>query len=557
MAWSVDTGAMIADSLNSQFESLAARQGDAVALIYGEREIALAELIAEGRRVASGLAELGIKAGDRVAIWMPNAPAYLALLLACARLGAICVNVNSRFRSTEVGDIIGRSGARLLVFWPGYRGIAFSDILAQVDPAVIAGLDAVVSYATRDDDNGDDDSDDDDSEAAPPPLPDGVRHLAYDELAAAPPMAEDHGGRDVDFAIFTTSGTTSAPKFVLHRQASIIDHALDVAPVFGYDQPDASILLMMPLCGVFGFSQVMAVLLSGAPLVMLPSFDELAAARAIRRYQVTQCNAGDDMIERLLAVYDEPVPFPSLRFMCFGAFNSPPEVTAARGAERGLTLCSVYGMSEVQALYALPPPEWPLAERSKAGGRLISPRAEVRVRDTESGALLPAGETGELELKGPSLMHEYFNNPEATKKGLTEDGFVRTGDLGYLLEGGGFVFLTRMGDIIRLGGFLVSPLEIEAVVEAHPSVSAVQVVAVEHEGRNRPIAFVIAKAGSGESFDEETVYGFCRGRIAKFKVPERFFPIGEFPATTGPNGTKIQKGKLRQMALERLQGGAV
>ena len=133
---------------------------------------------------------------------------------------------------------------------------------------------------------------------------------------------------------------------------------------------------------------------------------------------------------------------------------------------------------------------------------------------------------------------------------MTEDGFVRSGDLGFLIDGG-FVFLSRMGDAIRLGGFLVSPAEIEEVVEAHPGVSAVQVVAVEHEGRNRPIAFVLA----GPDFDEESVYGFCRGRIAKFKVPERFFAVDEFPATVGPNGTKIQKGKLREMALERLQEG--
>ncbi len=540
MARSVDTGAMNADSLNSQFEAVAAQRGEAVALIYGEREISLADLIEEGRRVAGGLAELGIAAGDRVAVWMPNAPAYLALLLGCARLGAICVNVNSRFRSAEVGDIVGRSGARLLVFWPGYRDIAFSDILAQVDPEVIAGLDAVVTYG----ENGDD------AEVSPPALPQGVNLLAYDQLATAPALHEDRGGRDAGFAIFTTSGTTSAPKFVLHHQASIMDHAAEVVPVFGYDAPDASILLMMPLCGVFGFSQVMAALQSGAPLVMLPSFDAVAAAAAIRRYQVTQCNAGDDMIERLLAVYDDPVPFPSLRFMGFGAFNAPPEQTVRRAAERGLTLCGVYGMSEVQALYAISDPSWPIDRRSQPGGVLVSPRAEVRVRDNESGELLPLGETGEIELKGPSLMHEYFENPEANRKTLTEDGFVRSGDLGFLIDGG-FVFLSRMGDAIRLGGFLVSPAEIEEVVEAHPGVSAVQVVAVEHEGRNRPIAFVLA----GPDFDEESVYGFCRGRIAKFKVPERFFAVDEFPATVGPNGTKIQKGKLREMALERLQEG--
>ncbi|MCB1749278.1 MAG: AMP-binding protein, partial [Gammaproteobacteria bacterium] len=242
----------------------------------------------------------------------------------------------------------------------------------------------------------------------------------------------------------------------------------------------------------------------------------------------------------------EPQPFPSLRLFGYAAFNPALEDIVAEAEARGVTLCGLYGMSECHALYAMQPPQLDSAERRKGGGRPLSPRAAVRVRDPESGVLLGPGQPGEIEVSGPSLMLEYYDNPEATAEALGADGYLRTGDLGYLEDDGRFCYLARMGDVLRLGGFLVSPLEIEAVIDAHDDVAASQVVALSIDGRLRPVAFVLPAAGAVPA--AEAIVAWCRERLAGYKVPARVFTLEAFPTTASANGTKIQKARLRAMA---------
>ncbi|MGE0485473.1 MAG: AMP-binding protein [Gammaproteobacteria bacterium] len=489
-----------------------------------------AALLEGSARVASGLAALGVGAGDRVALWLPNIPAWLECFLACARLGAIAVSVNTRFRAHEVSDIVGRSGARLLVVWPDFNGIDFAGILAGVEPAVLGGLDHIVAYGES---------------VAPAAALHGVAVTPYATCRDHPP----HAGRGDDrarCAIFTTSGTTRAPKFVCHVQGTVADHAADVAAALELGRPGRRVLQALPMCGVFGFTQAWSALVVGAPLDLLPVFDATTAARIVRERGITHMHGVDDMIAGMLDVCDEPVPFPSLELFGYAAFNPALEDIVATAAARGVTLCGLYGMSECHALYAMQPAGLPQEERRKGGGRPLSPRARVRVRDAESGALLGPGEAGEIELSGPSLMLEYFEDPQATAAALGADGFLRTGDLGYLEDDGRFCYLARMGDVLRLGGFLVSPLEIEAVVDEHADIAASQVVAIEVDGRLRPVAFAVT--ADGATLDPAAVIAWCRERLAGYKVPARVFELDAFPTTASANGTKIQKARLRALA---------
>ncbi len=520
-------------TLSKLFEGVAAEHRGRTAVIYGARSLTLEEIIAESRHVARGLVELGIAPGDRIALWMPNAPAYLALVLACARVGAVAVNINSRFRSAELADIVGRSGAKALVYWPEYRGIAFNEILAEVDSAAMRQLKAIVAY--REDRQG--------HRAA---TPHGVRVIDYADFARLAPLNEDRATADSGVGIFTTSGTTRAPKFVLHTHRSIARHAEDVARAFGYGAPNAVTLQMLPFCGVFGFSQAMASLAVGAPVVLLPAFEAEAAAEAMVRHRVTHTNGSDDMFERLLAARGGACPYPHLAWAGFAAFNAAAEPLVIKAETRGVRLVGLYGTSELQALFARQPIEASAARRALAGGLPVSPEAAVRVRDPESQGLLAAGGAGELELKGPSMMAGYFGDAEASMRAITADGFIRTGDLGYMSDDGGFVFQSRLGDAIRLGGFLVNPIEIESYIQEHSNVALAQVVVVSHQGRNHPVAFVQPRAGG--AIDQAALGDFCRQRMAKFKVPERFVAIAEFPVAVGPNGVKIQRGVLREMA---------
>ncbi len=528
-----DTLAAAAADRGPSVPDLLARADPAgAALLHEGRTITFAALEERARRLATALASLGVAEGDRVAIWLPNVPEYVELFLACCHLGAIAVAVNTRFRSVEVSDIVGRTGAKVLTFSPHFKGIDFPAILRDVDPAALTALETIVTV-------GD------------PAGADHIAHaetVAFEALAGHPPLAESRARPGSPCKIFTTSGTTSGPKFVLHNQATATRHGLDVAQGFGYGAADAVLLQAVPLCGVFGFAQIMGALAGGRPTVLLPVFDAAEAARLVHAHAVTHVNGSDDMVDRLIlaGAGAGERPYPALCFIGYARFNPGLPDLVERADAAGITITGVYGMSECMALFAMQPLGAGPERRGQPGGIPVSREAEVRVRDTETGKLLPPGENGEIEVRAPSVMIGYYGNEEATRATFTGDLFLKTGDLGTLTEDGGFSFLNRMGDALRLGGYLVNPEEIEAHILAHPAVEGCQVVGAVSGEKTRAVAFVTLKAGA--TAEEADILGHCEGRMARFKVPARAFVIDAFPVTQSANGIKIQKKKLREMA---------
>ncbi len=520
-------------SLSALLAESVAKAGDRPAFFSGDAAYSYAWLDEKSRRAALGFSTMGIRPGDRVAIWLPNLPEWPALYFGLARLGAVAVLVNTRFRSAEVEDIVGRSRAKALILAPAFRAIDFAGILAAVDPAALEALRWVVTVG----------------EAPPTVLP-GRDHYASDEVFAAPPATFDQATNEAPVTIFTTSGTTRAPKFVLHSHGSLTSHARTVAKVFGYDRDDAMLLQALPYCGTFGLAQALAGIAAARPSVLLPTFDGAAAAAAVTRHRVTHFNATDDMATRMMdAAPPGARPFPSLSGVGYARFNPALADLVQRGDQKGVRFFGLYGMSEVQALFAHQPRDAAAGRRQIAGGITTSTEASVRVRDPESGRVLPQGESGEIEIKAPSLMSGYDGNPEATKEAFTEDGWFRTGDLGRMDPWGGFEFETRMGDVLRLGGFLVSPTEIEAELQSDPAVDGAQVVSIADAAGTRAVAFVTLKPGG--AFDEPRLIAGCKAALAGFKVPARVFALDTFPSTTGPNGTKVQRHRLREMAEVR------
>ncbi len=504
-------------------------------LVERGRAVSHRELLDASSRVARGLQLLGVGPGDRVALWMPNVPAWLAVFFACARLGAIAVSVNTRFRSHELADVLGRCGAKVLVCWPGFKGIDFRGILEQCDRTSLDRLESIVVYAEEADVG---------SSMA------GKRSVAYAALAAGEALAHDAATPGSGCVLFTTSGTTKAPKFVLHDQETVIRHAHDVVRGFGLG-PEAVMLLAPPLCGVFGFCCAMAMLAAGRPLVMSPAWDPAQAARDIVTHRVTHANATDDAILQLLGQDDAVFPFPSVTFFGYAAFNPALADIVARAGARGVRLVGLYGTSEIQALFARQDENAPAGERAQAGGRPVSQEAGVRARDPVSGAVLPHGQAGELEFFAPrSRMVRYYGDDEATAKAFTADGWYRSGDLGTTQADERFVFLARMGDSLRLGGVLVAPAELEEVAQGAPGIAACQVVGVPTARGLEAVALVILQPGA--ALDEGAVLAHVAGRLAKYKVPARVFAIDAFPVTPGANATKIQKQVLRDLAQRQM-----
>ncbi len=338
------------------------------------------------------------------------------------------------------------------------------------------------------------------------------------------------GAPDDPFVVFTTSGTTNRPKMVLHAQRSIAVHAGDAAAGFGYTAADV-VLVAMPLCGTFGLTSLTAAV-AGNSRVVVTDFDLARTSDLIESHRVTAVNGSDDMFHRLIQYGAD---LSTIRLAGYARFNTSLDGVVDDAQQAGATLTGLYGMSEVQALFSIRDPGQTASERARAGGTMVSSAAAYRIVD------------GELQLRGPSLMEGYLAEGGATlDDALTaanlDDGWFRTGDLATADDDRTFEYLTRRGDAMRLGGFLVNPAEIESVLAEQPGVIAAQVVAVDRPDGARPVAFVIG------TFDECDVIARCRDRLAAYKAPIRVFGVEAFPSTPSANGTKIQRTRLRELA---------
>lgn len=521
-----------APTLAAALHAVVARQPGAPALWYDGRCLDYAQLEALSMRVAGALSALGVRTGDRLAIWMPNAPAWLVCHFALARLGAVTVAVNPRFRSVELGDVLRRSGARGLLYWPGYRGIDFQDILRKVAPEV-PDLEWLIEYG-----------EDEPAAAAPAGLPAAIPWAKLEQ--AAPRSAIDADG-STPCLLYTTSGTTNRPKLVMHVQGGISDFARKAAAAMGYDRPGACSLQMVPLCGTYGMIQAKAALFAGAPMVLHHRFDPVLAGELIRRHGVTLSGITDEMMHRLYDGQAEPQPFPGL---CLFTGSRAGEVVE-KSLQRNFKVVAVYGSSEVQALFCRRPDSDEPRQRAVGGGFPACPQAQVRARSLETGAILPHGEAGELEISAPSVMMGYYGDPETTERAFTADGWYRTGDVGYTSADGSFTFVTRRDDAMRLSGFLVNPGEIEAHVRNHPAVDLCHVVGIEHQGRTRPVAFCTLRPG--QATDEAALLRHCAEGLARYKVPARFVLLQAMPFVDSANTPKVNRVELRRLAQQALQ----
>jgi fatty-acyl-CoA synthase len=530
-------------TLTALLERTARVRADEIAFVHGERSTSFAGFVRRCERTARWLGTQGIGPGDRVAVWMPNRVEWLVLHFALARRGAALVAVNTRYRAAEVQHLLGLSRARMLVTQLDFRGIDFPGIVAGLDGTRLESLERVAIV--------------DAGPGSPATLlGKPVVVVDADEPAKIPGASEasaplpDLGGPELVSTMFTTSGTTKGPKLVVHPQRTIALHVQRCAQAFGLDRDGARHCAVMPFCGTYGLMAVLAAFAGGAPSVIVDHFDAAGIATLLRAERITHAFVTDDMLRRLADAIPGDRPFPDARLFGFAAFSPGANELAAALWSRGLPLYGLYGSSEVGALFAVQPDDLPLEQRIAGGGRPASPDAEVRIRDIETGELLPAGSSGEIELRAPTNFTGYFENPRATAEAVLPDGFFRTGDVGHLRPDGTFVYESRRDDSIRLSGFLVSPVEIEDPIKTLPGVADVQVVAVKIGERLRAVAFVIPAPGAAP--DPQALLEGAAGLMAPYRAPARVWLVDDFPRTQGANGTKIQRGKLREMALDRL-----
>lgn len=497
----------------------------------GPRKVTYSEFNDLYLKTVDWLEAQGIGRGDRIAVWLVNRVDWLALLFAAAHIGATVVPVNTRYRSEEVSHILSRSCAKMLILQLNFRNIDFSAILSGISGSSVPALEQIAVV-----------------DASPGDRLLGRPTILFDPHT--PSASQALVDPEALVILFTTSGTTKGPKLVMHPQRTLVDHALRGARTYQLAEADSCLLAALPFCGVFGLNAVLAAFAAGAPIVIMDTFDAAVAVDLIDCHRVTHTFGGDEMYRRLIEAARDERPFPSARIFGFGAFTSSFSEYARAACERGIPFHGLYGSSEVLALFSMQSPSMSVEQRLEGGGFPVASDALVRIRDVSTGELAPVGGRGEIEILAPSNFVGYFGNDEATAEAVLPDGFFRTGDVGYLRGDGSFVYETRMGDAIRLGGFLVSPVEIEDVLKRIDGVDDAQVVAVDIAGQPRAVAFVIT--APGYTLDAAELIQTAKSTVAPFKVPARVWFVHDYPMTQSSNGVKTQRNKLREMAYARL-----
>ncbi|HEV2461197.1 MAG TPA: AMP-binding protein [Ktedonobacterales bacterium] len=503
-----------------------AAAGDTLALVTDAGQITYAELAAAARRLAAGLLASDVRPGDRVAVWLPNGVEWLVVHWAAALMGAILVPLSTRNRPAEVEYILRQSGAAALILQDRFL---HTDYLAAL-PAILAGglteLRTVIVRQTDGHDVGVEN-------AALPPLAiswtatlDRGANVALDAVAAAAAAVTPDDVHVLQY----TSGTTGWPKGAMLTHDGLIRSASFHAASWGLRAGDA-ILVPNPMSHIIGL--VYAVLLPAIARVIpisVATFDAEQVLQLVQRYRPVVLLGTPTHFQMLaeharLGDYD----ISSLRIGMAGGAASTPE-TVRRITERlGLqALVNGLGMSEAGSVAHTDPSDPPEVHATTVGRPM--PWLEVRLIDQATGNEAPAGQPGELWIRGPGVMKGYFRDPEATAQALTADGWLRTGDLLALGDDGCLRFVGRVKEMFTVGGFNVYPAEVERVLVQHPAVAECQVVGVP-DVRLGAVPFVFVRFHPYWSASDEELRAYCTDRLANYKVPRYFHRIEAFPLT--------------------------
>jgi fatty-acyl-CoA synthase len=327
----------------------------------------------------------------------------------------------------------------------------------------------------------------------------------------------------------------------------VLAHAVADAASIGIREGE-HVLCALPLSGVFGYNTAMAALAAGAVCVLQPVFAADAVLADMATHRITHVVGGDDLVLRLAEEWQtRPRDLSAWRWWGVADFQGRSRELAAWARDTfGTSTSGVYGSSEVFALTAHWPPDEPEPGRWLGGGRVVHPAIEVRVADPVTEEVLAPGQEGELQFRGPNVVDGYLGG-DAAVTAFTPDGWFRSGDLGVLVDEGAFGYVCRMGDALRLHGFLVDPAEIEMRLAAHPDVTTAKVVGIPAaDGATVAVGFVVP--AEGRTPDAADLRAWCAEGLAKFKVPEAVHIIDAMPTTSGTNGTKIRAAVLREWA---------
>jgi acyl-CoA synthetase (AMP-forming)/AMP-acid ligase II len=496
--------------------------GEAEAVVDRSDRWTFAQLHAESLRVARALTASRVAPGDRVALWAPNSARWVAASFGVYTAGAVLVPVNTRFKGMEAAHVLRRSGATLLLASTDAVG---ADLLGLLQGAGdLPGLreTVVVEGPARDD------------------------AVGWDEFVARGAAADDRplplvGDDDLADIIFT-SGTTGAPKgAMLGHGPSVRTYEAwsDAVGLRGGDR----YLCVYPFFHTAGLkSAVLACVLRGATVLPHAVFDAGVVMQRVVEESITVLPGPPTVFQSMLEHPDRAqFDLSSLRLSVTGAATVPVEVVRRMREDLHIaTVVTGYGLTETTGTVSMCHHDDPPEVVATTVGRPL-PGVSVRVVDDE-GSTVPPGETGEILVKGFNVMRGYFDDPEATAGAFDDEGYLRTGDIGYLGDDGNLRITDRKKDMFIVGGFNAFPAEIEGIMLTHAGVSQVAVVGVPHDRMGEVARAYVVRRG-GHAVDERALIAWCREHMANYKVPKEVHFVDELPLTASG---KVQRFRLRQ-----------
>jgi fatty-acyl-CoA synthase len=521
---------LLGETIGENLRRTVERHGDSDALVVPHQEYRATyrQLWDEVSLVARGLIARGVKRGDRVGIWSPNRFEWVITQYATARIGAILVNINPAYRTTELAYALEQSGVSFLILARAFRQADYVRMLDEVRGSCPELREALV-------------------------LEDGWDALLRDGRAlpdAALAAVEQTLQFDDPINIQYTSGTTGFPKGATLSHHNILNNGFFIGEGVRYTAEDR-VCIPVPFYHCFGMVLGNLACTSHGACIVVPG-EAFDADTTLRITEQERCTSLYGVPTMFIAELEHPGferhDLSRLRTGIMAGSPCPVEVmkkVQSRMNMREVTIC--YGMTETSPVSTQSALDDPLDKRVGTVGR-VHPHVEVKVVDPETGAIVERGASGELCTRGYSVMLGYWNNAAATDATIDTARWMHTGDLA-TMDGDGYVNIVgRIKDMIIRGGENIYPREVEEFLYTHPDVSDVQVIGVPSERYGEEVmAWVKPKDGAHPTV--ESLDAFCRGKIATNKIPRYWKFVEAFPMTvTG----KVQKYLMRETSVEEL-----
>ncbi len=498
------------------FLDVNAHASSKTALIVPSRgeEYTTAELLDQVNRIGNGLLDLGIAAGDRVCIYLDSSPEYLISYFALWRIGAVAVPTNRVYRETELLYAVNDAGAAAVITdTPGSAAVAGirADAPQLREVIAVGGGDGAVSWDTL--------------------------------LAYSPDLRAAHCRFDDLCQIQYTSGTTGRPKGAMLTHGNWIAAMDAEREVLGLTAADVY-LGIYPM-GHVGVSWGISALRAGGTYVTMERFELDAYLNLAERYRATVVAGMPPVIHSLLRTPPGTEgKLGTARAMISGGGPLAPGIWKEFHGRFGIPIVNAYGLSETIVVgtgTAIRPEHYATADEFRSVGTPVG-FSEVKIVDeNDPGRELPAGKTGEIALRGPSVAAGYWQMPEETAQVFLPDGWFLTGDIGYLDDAGMLAITDRKKDMIVMSGWKIYPTEVENVLLQHPGIRDAAVFACSHEHRGEvPVAAVVPANGD---LTPEAIVAYAKERLAGYKVPRTILIVDELPRV---NGWKIMRKVLRE-----------